>query len=261
MNAPTRLQESMESNTPWLFLSPHLDDAVLSCAGLMSAFATRRKITVATLFTEAEPPPHTRAARAFLDQCKAHSADSLFAARRNEDETALADLRVRHRHLGAPDALFRRHDKPRVGLGPLAKMLPELMHLYPTYRFDIALGRVARGDRALIGQLRDQVSDLLIQTGAGLIFCPLGVGRHVDHLITRLIGTHFPGLVVYYSDFPYSLSNGPDTAFIRRHRLQAWQWETDASKHTLIHHYASQVPALFPGGQIPTSPETYFAAN
>ncbi len=141
-------------------------------------------------------------------------------------------------------------------------MLPELVHLYPTYRFDIALGRVSRNDRPLVAQLRHRVSDLLVQSEAELLFCPLGVGRHVDHLITRAVGTAFPGRVVYYSEFPYNQTSSPDGRFLRKHRLTAWTWATEpARKEKHIYQYGSQAPALFPNGSIPVVPETYFSAE
>ncbi|PWF88918.1 PIG-L family deacetylase [Kocuria rosea] len=252
----------MNTNSPWLFLSPHLDDAVLSCAGLMEAYGIRRDITVATIFTEAEPPPHTRAARSFLRQCSRHDAISLFNDRRSEDQVALAGLGVRQRHLGATDALFRQRRTTKAVLGPLARVLPELVHLYPTYRFDIALGRISRSDRALIAHLRASVADLLEQTEADLLFCPVGVGRHVDHLIARMVGSQFPEQVVYYSDFPYNQSAGPDLAFVQKHQLVAWKWAVEpVRKKQHINQYPSQVPALFPDGDIPVSPEIYFAAH
>ncbi|MEX5301180.1 PIG-L family deacetylase [Kocuria sabuli] len=262
MAVPARLEESLSTNTPWLFLSPHLDDAVLSCGSLMDSFAIRRDITVATVFTEAQPPPHTRAARSFLHQCSGHDAMALFEERRSEDEAALSGIGARHQHLGVTDALFRQNRKVRTALGPLARMLPELVHLYPTYRFDIALGRISRGDRALVAQLRNRVSNLLEQTEAELLFCPVGVGRHVDHLITRAVGTEFPERVVYYSDFPYNQSASPDESFLRKHRLAAWSWETEpARKERHINQYGSQAPALFPDGAIPVAPETYYAPS
>ncbi|WIG16336.1 PIG-L deacetylase family protein [Kocuria rosea] len=261
MPVPARLEKSLNTNTPWLFLSPHLDDAVLSCAALMDSYAARRDISVATLFTEAELPPHTRATRAFLGQCSGDDAFALFEDRRSEDRIVLAELGVSHRHLGASDALFRQRRRLKAALGPLGRALPELFHLYPTYRFDIALGRISRADRSLIERLRNNVSQLVDQTEADLLFCPVGVGRHVDHLITRLVGSEFPEKVVYYSDFPYNQFADPESAFLQKHQLVAWNWDVDpVRKHHHISQYASQAPALFPDGDIPIAHETYFAA-
>jgi LmbE family N-acetylglucosaminyl deacetylase len=256
-----RVQQSLQGNNPWLFLSPHLDDAVLSCGALLKESARTRDITVATLFTEPASPPHTRAARTFISQCCAKDAGTLFEARQVEDREVLEELGVRHLHLGLEDALFRqRHGAPAAAL--LKRVLPELVHRYPTYRYDIALGRISRGDRALIKDLRAQVQGLLQQTGAELLFCPLGIGRHVDHMIARLVGTYFPDKVVYYADFPYSLSFPADIGFIGKQGLRKASWNRDlAAKEAMIRGYGTQADALFPDGQIPLVPETYYAAT
>ncbi|WP_211223813.1 PIG-L deacetylase family protein [Pseudonocardia asaccharolytica] len=253
-----RLDAAVSAGAPLLFLSAHLDDAVLSCGALLAALAPRCPVTVATVFTAATDPPHTRAARSFLRQCGATDADALFADRRTEDRDVLAGLGVAHVHLGAVDALFRTRGS-RAALGRLGRAVPELVHRYPTYRLDIARGRVAAGDRVLAAGLARQVSDLVATTGAELVFCPVGVGNHVDHLLTRGIGARLGRPVVHYSDFPYALSATPDRDFLERHRLWPWTWEHGiAEKRRLIRDYRTQADALFPGGTIPRRPEIYY---
>lgn len=257
--APSRIEKSRSTDNAWLFLSPHLDDAVLSCGALIESEARKRKVLVTTLFTEAGPVPHTHAARSFLGQCSAHDADSLFKARRREDMAVLSGLGVDFLHLGATDALFRRRVATLPGSSILGRALPELVHRYPTYRFDIALGRVSRGDAALIGELRATVADLIEASNAELVFCPIGVGRHVDHLITRMVGEEFPEQVVFYADFPYNVSSEPDQGFISKKRLTPWLWnDGTASKHERVRQYKTQTDALFPEGHIPAIPETYY---
>ena len=71
-----------------LYLSPHLDDAVLSCAGGLCE-RTRRgdRVVVATVFS--------------------HGTEESHAHRRSEDERALAAAGAEARHLGLLDAPFR----------------------------------------------------------------------------------------------------------------------------------------------------------
>jgi hypothetical protein len=104
------------------------------------------------------------------------------------------------------------------------------------------------------------MSDLIRQTSAELIFCPLGVGRHVDHLITRTIGQQYPDRVIYYSDFPYNQSLTADPEFIEKNKLTTWSWnQRIAEKMPLIRGYKTQAAALFPAA-IPHAPETYYIA-
>jgi LmbE family N-acetylglucosaminyl deacetylase len=256
---PNRVESSMAAGRPWLFLSPHLDDAVLSCGALIKAAAGTREVTVATVFTEGAPAPHTRAAKSFVRRCSAIDAGSLFEDRRAEDFKVLNQLGVRSLHLGEADALFRLRQKPKVGSSVWDRLAPELLYRYPTYRYDIARGRIAKGDGTIIARLHAAIGELLRQTAAELLFCPAGVGRHVDHLIARIIGEKFPEHVVFYSDFPYDQAFQPDTAFLDRNGLSTCRWNRNiTAKHKLIWEYETQAGALFPYGTIPVAPETYF---
>ena len=259
--APERVDRAL-SGSPCLFLSAHLDDAVLSCGALVQALAKRCSTTVVTAFTAAGPRPHTLAARKFLRACAANDAGTLFQARRAEDRDVLDALGVEHVHLGLTDALFRRRNSRTALARQLGRLVPELAHRYPTYRFDIARGRVSRVDRSLTAILTAEVRKQLTRTRAEILFCPVGVGRHVDHIITRTIGEHFADRVVYYSDFPYNQSAAPDPRFVAAHRLIPWQWEEGVSeKERLIRAYRTQADALFPSGRIPAVPETYYVTS
>ncbi|MGY1682935.1 PIG-L family deacetylase [Geodermatophilus sp. SYSU D01176] len=253
-----RLEEVVAEGQGILVLSAHLDDAVLSCGALLSTLARRTRVTVATLFTEAAPPPHTRAAGAFLRQCTIGDATELYAARRQEDVDVLAGLGVEHVHLGAPDALFRRREVPPT-VTRLGRVIPELVHRYPTFRLDIDKGRVSRGDHTLVDRLDAELRSLADRIDAGLVFGPAGVGRHVDHLLTRSLAERQPRPAVLYSDFPYDQRDSPDAGYLAARGLTPVTWDRDLdTKQILIKGYRSQVEALFPTGEIPLAPETYF---
>jgi hypothetical protein len=160
--------------------------------------------------------------------------------------------------MGFADALFRRRaNRGGKSANMVGCVLPEAVHRYPTYRFDIALGRVARGDRALVAALEVKLAQLILDSSAEIIFYPIGVGRHVDHLIVRSLGTPYPNHVVYYADFPYNLASAPEPGFVSSHNLLPWTWDED--KGELIKGYRTQVDALFPAGRIPVASELYFS--
>jgi hypothetical protein len=96
-------------------------------------------------------------------------------------------------------------------------------------------------------------------TAAELVFCPVGVGRHVDHLITRAVGD--VGMrTVYYSDFPYNQSAEADPAFLAARDLVPWTWDDGiGAKERLIRGYRTQADALFPAGRVPAAPEVYYS--
>jgi hypothetical protein len=118
---------------------------------------------------------------------------------------------------------------------------------------------VSRGDRRLVDDVATEVAALLDRTGADLVFAPVGIGRHVDHLVTRAVGERFPDRVVYYADFPYNVAGSPDPDFLARHGLTPWHFERGlAGKQPLIRGYRTQAEALFRDGRIPVVPETFY---
>jgi LmbE family N-acetylglucosaminyl deacetylase len=83
---------------PLLMLSPHLDDAVLSCGQMIS---DRPETVVATAFTAV--PKRGRMLTPFDKNSGFHSADHALRTRRVEDERALGALNARGVHLGLLD--------------------------------------------------------------------------------------------------------------------------------------------------------------
>ncbi len=251
------LTKMAEQGMPFVVLSPHLDDAVLSCGELIVHAAKRTEVTVATLFTEAGPPPYTLSVRRYLHQVGAGDAETLYRQRRSEDRAALESVGVISVHAGLTDAQHRR----RAVTGhrrQWARVLPELAHVYPVYRLHVLSGRIAPSDA---GTLRDACR--FVQRLAGqrptLVLAPLGVGGHVDHVLTRVAAECSGARTAYYSDFPYNQRHLADEDFIRRNGLvEARSAPLTEAKAKLICAYGTQVRALFPDGRIPLVPEVFF---
>lgn len=246
---------------PVVVLSPHLDDAVLSCGELIARSAAHTEITVVTLFTEAGAPPYTISARRYLHQVGAVDAQVLYQQRRAEDRAVLRSAGARWVHAGLPDALHRR--RPVEGTRRrLSRLLPELAHVYPAYRPHVVSGRIAPSDAETLRA----VCQLVARVASGnpaVILAPLAVGGHVDHVLARTAAEASGACVVYYSDFPYNRRHRADREFIERHALvesrPGPQTEPiTAAKARLIRAYRTQAHALFPDGFIPPTPEIYF---
>lgn len=256
--AVTALDEAIRDDVPLIVLSPHLDDAALSCGALMLHAVEHTSVTVVTLFTECGEPPYTLSGRRYLHQMGARSAQLLYQQRRTEDEAAWAPFGVKCLHAGLTDALFRRH--PRPGAWPLrARLLPELAHIYPTYRMHIIAGQIAAADA---GTLRDacDVVQQLVSAGPSVLLAPLGVGGHVDHVLARSAAEGSGNPVVYYSDVPYNRRHPVHDTFIRRNGLVESRWyDLGEAKAKLVRAYGTQVQALFRGGRIPLVPEVFFS--
>ena len=255
------------ANDACLVLSPHLDDAVLSCAALLGAAAdtsspaaphhTARpkrapQHVVATVFTEAGPGPWPPLGRRIAGAAGHADPHRSLAARREEDLTALGGLGVHVQHLGFTEAPYRRAGDRRHG-----------RWLYPTFRYDALRGRVSRADRGLAARLRGALEQLFARERASVVLAPLGIGRHVDHLLVRDAAASAerpPGCaLVYYSDFPYWSRAAPDARFVAEHGLVPLDRCRDpALTAAMIDGYPSQRSVLFPDGRIADLPDRYW---
>jgi LmbE family N-acetylglucosaminyl deacetylase len=88
-----------------IVLSPHLDDAVLSC------FAVLRGATVLTVFTDG---PQDDSRTDWDTRCGAGTSRELMALRREEDRRALAAAGARPRHLGYRERAYGDTDQSRI---------------------------------------------------------------------------------------------------------------------------------------------------
>lgn len=245
------------SNTTVVVLSPHLDDAALSCGGLIRTLAQRVPVIVLNVFTDCGPPPHPIMGRRICAATGYPDPVELMAVRRQEDDTVLGELGARGELLGFVEAPFRRSGRR---IGPSAT--------YPTFRFDALTGRVSRWDAAVIEQVRERVAEALRRLGAAVVLAPLGVGGHVDHVIVRDVVAALaregraPSSPIYYTDYPYGQRAEPDRAFVQAHSLTPRTLvEGRAEAVAALQGYASQIHVLFPGGHVPVSHEQYWAGS
>ncbi|MDH6137103.1 LmbE family N-acetylglucosaminyl deacetylase [Kitasatospora sp. MAA4] len=251
------LTRALQQGSRLIVLSPHLDDAALSCGALLAQASRTAPVTVVTFFTEAGPPPHTLSAMRYLHQVGERDAARHYAARRAEDIHVMTHLAVDWRHLGLTEGLFRRRPATTPVRSRLHRALPECGHIYPTYRLHLARGRIADQDEATLHAATAAVARLAAE-GPALFLAPLAVGGHADHLIVRQAAAAAADHAVYYSDFPYNQAEPADPAFVRTHHLQPCApLRTAEPKEALVRGYRTQVPALFPDGRIPEVPEVY----
>ena len=252
------LIEAIDGVSRLVVLSPHLDDAVLSCGALMNHARKETPITVVTFFTEGGAPPYTYSARSYLRHTRDRHANSLFLARRAEDQAVLEGTGISYVHAGLTEILFRRRTRPLLNRLPWAsRLIPELSYLYPTYNLHVVRGGISVDDVSTIRRILDTI-DHLPPTSSTLFLAPLGVGGHKDHIIVRTAAELSGQRVAYYSDFPYNIRYSVDPSFVQRNSLVQVTWSYGlAAKLPLIRTYRTQVNALFPGGKIPVVPEVY----
>lgn len=224
-------------------LSPHLDDAALSCGGLLEFLRDREAAGLVITVCSGNPPATLRQGQGAPGRPRRGHATP--RVRRKEDIAAMHAVDADFVHLSFPDSIYRRspltgrfiyRDAREPWVAPRMEDLPHIEELYLVLR------------------------RLCLNLGRILLVSPLGIGRHVDHTIVAQAALRLAerGLaLLFYEDFPYVVDPGltgipddPAQAFARlglapgqRHVLPV----DVGAKASLIRRYTTQLPALFEG--------------
>jgi LmbE family N-acetylglucosaminyl deacetylase len=256
----------VENKTPCVFVSPHLDDAIFSAGGLILELAGKTDVAIVTLLTKAGLPPYTLSAKAHLKHSGygAASAEDLASIRKQEDIRACKMAGANFKHLEFTDALWRRKEK--IGfLGNLLKnIFPEMNHLYPFYGFNVISRKVVKGDSATVSGIKNKLISMVREMGNAVIFCPIGAGNHVDHIIARDICAEIFPRAIFWMDFPYSLNFKPDKDFISKISLSPCVWNKNLQrKKDLILEYKTQIKDIAPmiSGDSAVLQEIFYTAS
>jgi LmbE family N-acetylglucosaminyl deacetylase len=172
-----------------VFISPHLDDIALSCAGTVTQLTRAGTIVLIATVCTADTPQGVE-----LSASAKHvhwewqlGDDNPYAARRAEDAAVCARLGAQHIHLGFRDAVYR-YDA----------------HGAPMYVTNFIGGAVHEQDwRTLYFALAARLRAMC--QSATAVYCPLAIGGHVDHVLVRSAAElAVPSRLTYYEDYPYA---------------------------------------------------------
>ena len=220
-----------------IFVSPHLDDAALSCGGGIARLARAGvRVNVVSVFTADPPPGEPLSPLAKRSLASWATGDQPFALRRAENRAALQLLGAEAEDLGLLDAIYRRSESGRaLYSNPLVAPAPEDVERF-------------------LPQLKKALGQSSVATADGEpVFCPAGTGGHVDHLLVRRAIEQIAEAdqIVYYEEYPYSTrpdaSSTADTAFESQPFtvLPLTDDELD-TRIAAIGCYESQLRGLFP---------------
>jgi LmbE family N-acetylglucosaminyl deacetylase len=215
-----------------VYLSPHLDDAALSCGGAIAQHAAGdSRVLVVTFCTGAPAPegPFT----AFADNLHrlwGLTGASVVAARLLEDDLALERLSADTYRAGMLDAVYRVPEAYDSGERLFGAPVPG--------------DPFAAAARGLVAELRRRLP-------RAAFYAPLGVGQHVDHQLVYTAARAAAGeALAFYEDFPY-VARGPA---LERRLAGIGQRFVDstiaidatlATKVAAVEAYASQLGTLF----------------
>jgi LmbE family N-acetylglucosaminyl deacetylase len=154
-----------------VFISPHLDDAVFSCGGTIARLQHEGPVLVLNLFTR------------YLSDLKIHGA-VLGAERLQEERDAARFLGFESRNLDELDAPFRRDAYRQLG------------NLFR---------QPCQQDLDWLPEFRQKLVAVLAALDCQEVYVPLGIGWHVDHVLTHMAFANWAGqpALLYYEDAPY----------------------------------------------------------
>ena len=212
----------------WIYLSPHLDDAVLSAGGLIYEQTNSGVPVEIWTFMCGNPPagPVSSFAEQQHQQWGFSSAEESTRARRQEDRNAAAVIGAQVLHFDFLDCIYRR--------GKNGEWLYSDISV-PPHADDAEFPR----------QIADAIFARL--TADDVLVAQLAVGSHVDHVIVRQAAELLGRPLLYDIDIPYmfykpeefapkSAGMKESTYFITEAGLQSWQ--------AAILEYKSQLPWL-----------------
>jgi quercetin dioxygenase-like cupin family protein/LmbE family N-acetylglucosaminyl deacetylase len=224
-----------------LYLSPHLDDVPLSCAGAIAAQrAAGEDVRVVTFFTadtEASLSPLAHWFHTAWDR-----GDAPYAARRAEDAAACGLLGVDVHHEGLLEAIYRRD----ADGAPLYADKTEMF------------SAIDRRETTVVDALEARMRTHALDFGADVLYAPMGLGRHADHQVViaaarRVAAT--AGLALrLYEEWPYAAGRFPKERpghIDETMTFFGWQATPETIAIDIDHRlavarcYASQIEELF----------------
>ena len=177
----------------WIYISPHLDDAVLSAGGFIYE-QTRAGIPVEiwTIVCGYPPPGElTPLAQVMHYQWGTGTAEETVDLRRTEDFEAASIVGAKTIHFDVPDCIYRRD-----------------LDGEPLY-----LGIFVQPHEAET-RLPDQIAQSIVPRlqADDRVICQLGIGGHVDHILVRQAAERLNRPLWYAADVPYLFKQPGDLA-------------------------------------------------
>ena len=169
----------------WIYLSPHLDDVVLSCGGLIRE-QTLSKINVEIwTICAGDPPIGELSPFASLQHSKWGTGLDASNLRRKEDVNACQKIGARYRHFPFLDCIYRQSK--------------DGSWLYPSE--ESLFNELSMEDTPIIYALQTYLATIL--KSDDVLVIPLTIGNHVDHQMVRIAAEELERPLYYYPDAPY----------------------------------------------------------
>jgi LmbE family N-acetylglucosaminyl deacetylase len=207
---------------PHVYLSPHYDDASLSCGGAIHQQVQNGwPVLVLTIFAAAPGPEESLSPLAQAMHQSWGNPRYMVTARQAEDQAAMQILGADYVRLNLADCIYRGR--------------PEAGEWYYPGEASI-FGQVHTAEELLPLTIADAIEELVPAGESTVLYAPLAVGHHVDHQLVCAAARQLQQrswLIAFYEDYPYV---DPAYPFTR----PAYAWE---KVHTLAAVLTTHQPA------------------
>lgn len=216
----------------WIFLSPHLDDSVLSCGGFIYERVQLGDQVEIWTICAGNPPKGALTPFAHSLHRRWKTTRNAPSIRRAEDISACKRIGAVPRHFNVPDCIYRKN--PVTG-EPIIQEDEDIQQ------------PLGESQAALILKLKKKLAAVL--PAEARVVSPLAIGNHIDHQLTRRAADGLQIPLWYLIDYPYITFDEFDaTAWVNpeweefsqpvsRSGLKAWQ--------SAISEYHSQISTFW----------------
>jgi LmbE family N-acetylglucosaminyl deacetylase len=231
-----------------LFISPHLDDAVLSCGGFVSkATASGDQVVIATVFA-GQPGSLPPLAMTLHERW---GINENIEQRKAEDAAACDAIGATFRHLGFQDAIYRSSENDgRARYESIASLY----------------GEYDPGDESMLAEIVVKLRELVRELRPGAVYGPAAIGDHVDHMLTRIsLEATIPICLVpseanlfLYEDLPYAARTS--SSFQAKNGQPVVQLLCERDWHgkvRALEKYKSQLSMLWPNANYSVELQSY----
>lgn len=192
--------EEQYYNKNILFISPHFDDAVLSCGSLIDKFIKNTNEVMVVTICGGQPKKHklSKIAQKLHNSWNFSNGTDIIKYRKQEDTNALNFLGAKSIHLPICDAIYRTDQNG------------ELLYNYDNFEsiLNYELNKNDISPQKIVFLLEQKININNFST----IYVPLGAGGHVDHILSRYVGQYLllkkRKRVIFFSDF-YAIKQAP----------------------------------------------------
>ncbi|MDO5568562.1 MAG: PIG-L family deacetylase [bacterium] len=206
------------------YVSPHYDDAIGSCGGkIYFDFLSNISSTIITVFSEVEEP-FSEYAKKLHDYWK---IENPYLERKKENENACIIVKAHEINLPYKDAIYRSCNNK---------------YLYPNDG-DI-FNPINSLDNDLCNQIIENIKSIIKKDD--IVYFPLGVGNHVDHMIVHNVGVILKKEgynIKFYRDFSYKC----DLVLNNEYKKNIFKLSDELieKKSIAMSKYVSQIEMLF----------------